>query len=165
MSMALPPPYQPEGPALSPALPALTSPGAQWLAETMAPPSIITAAWADSPSHLAEVPLGVRFDVVRVAASIGLPAYDRLVRPTSALGPVLWCGPRSCVEFLVPAGSTEEWDPIRLVTIAGRGAALRCPAPGFSGRGRWWMTAPDGSGILTAPGVLRAHLAHAAARV
>ncbi|MFE7948200.1 hypothetical protein [Streptomyces sp. NPDC057426] len=132
--------------------------GAQWLASTMDPPSIILAEWSDSPDHLAEVPLGVLFDVLRVADAIGLPALEELYQQRVALGPVLHCQPRQTVELLVPVGAAEKWDALRGTVCAGQGGTLRCPAPGTVSRGRTWLQPPSGTGVLTDPEVLRAAL-------
>lgn len=141
-------------PALSPA-----TPGALWLASTFDPPSIALADWADTRDRLAELPLGKRFDVLRVAQSVGVPLLDQLVNdPAAALGPVLHCQPRQCLEFLIPAGAAETWDPMRYTVAAGRGLSLRCPAPGVTSRGRTWLYPPSGDGVLTDPGLLRARL-------
>lgn len=132
--------------------------GAQWLASAMDPPSIIFAEWCDSPDRLAEVPLGVLFDVLRVSDSIGLPALEELYEQGVAIGPVLHCQPRQTVEFLVPVGAADEWGPLRGTVCAGRGGALRCPAPGTVSRGRTWLQPPTGTGVLTDPWALRAAL-------
>ncbi|MFJ8650075.1 hypothetical protein ACIRNI_28690 [Streptomyces sp. NPDC093546] len=134
---------------------------ALWLASVMDPPSIILTAWADNPDHLAEVPLGVRFDVLRAIDSLGMRALDELANTPVSLGPVLYCQPRQTVEFLVPAGAAEEWEDLRGTVCVGRGGALLCPAPGATGRGRTWLYPPHGDGVLTDPGLLRDHLRRA----
>jgi hypothetical protein len=131
-----------------------------WLASVMDPPSIILTAWADAHG-LAEVPLGVRFDVLRAIDTIGMRALDEVVNSPVALGPVLYCQPRQAIEFLVPAGTAEEWEDLRGTVCAGRGGALLCPAPGVTRRGRTWLHPPTGDGVLTDPGVLRDHLRRA----
>ncbi|MEU7280959.1 hypothetical protein AB0A69_19560 [Streptomyces sp. NPDC045431] len=143
-----------------PAPPSHTS-GAMWLASVMDPPSIVLTAWADSAYSFAEVPLGVRFDVVRATACLGVRALDALANASVSLGPVLYCRPRQAVEFLVPAGTAETWEPLRRTVCAGRGGALLCPAPGVTRRGRTWLYPPNGDGVLTDPGLLRDHLRRA----
>ncbi|MEU9983607.1 hypothetical protein [Streptomyces sp. NPDC050856] len=134
-------------------------PGASWLASVMDPPSIIHAEWADTPDHLAEIPLGIHFDVLRVVDRLGLPVLDQLANSsTVTLGPVLHCQPRQSLEFLVPAGTAEMWEPLHLTVCAGRGATLRCPVPGVTSRGRTWLYPPSGDGLLTDPGLLRGRL-------
>ncbi|MFF8290411.1 hypothetical protein ACF068_14450 [Streptomyces sp. NPDC016309] len=145
-------------PTLQPAMPSLESPGAQWLASVMNPPSAALADWADSPDHLAEIPLGLRFDVLRVSEGLAVPVLDDLANSDVTLGPVLHCQRRRCLEFLVPVGTAASWAPLRGTVCAGRGGALCCPAPGATSRGRTWLYPPLGTGVLTDPGLLRARL-------
>ncbi|MEU9984091.1 hypothetical protein [Streptomyces sp. NPDC050856] len=134
-------------------------PGAAWLASVTDLPSIIHAEWADTADRLAEIPLGVRFDVLRVVDRLGLPVLDQLANAaTVTLGPVLHCQPRQTVEFLVPAGTAAVWRPLPYTVCAGRGATLRCPIPGETSRGRTWLYPPAGDGALTDPGLLRQRL-------
>ncbi|MEU7281758.1 hypothetical protein AB0A69_23725 [Streptomyces sp. NPDC045431] len=148
----------------APAPPGPVGAGAMWLASVMDPPSIILTAWADSAYALAEVPLGVRFDVVRATACLGVRALDALANAAVSLGPVLYCRPRQAVEFLVPVGTAATWEPLRGTVCAGRGSALLCPAPGVTRRGRTWLYPPVGDGVLTDAELLRVHLLRAYAR-
>ncbi|MFJ8647090.1 hypothetical protein ACIRNI_13320 [Streptomyces sp. NPDC093546] len=146
------------------ATPSRPAPGAMWLASVMEPPSIILSEWVDRPDGLADVPLGVRFDVVRAVDSLGMRALEGLAKAPVPLGPVLFCQPRQTIEFLVPVGAAETWEPLRGTVCVGRGGALLCPAPGMTGRGRTWLYPPDGDGVLTDPHLLRENLLRAYAR-
>lgn len=123
----------------------------------MDPPSIVLADWSDG-DRLADIPLGTLFDVVRVSHLIGYTVLHELAGRAVSLGPVLHCQPRQCIEFLVPSGTAETWDPMRSVVCAGHGGTLRCPVPGATSRGRAWLLPPYGTGVLTDPGLLRTAL-------
>ncbi|MET8677945.1 hypothetical protein ABZW18_10210 [Streptomyces sp. NPDC004647] len=128
------------------------------------PSGLVLAQWAGADG-LAELPLGRPFDLVRVSHGLGRRVVaDLLAGGDATLGPVLWCGPRSRFEFLVPGGTAQNWLPLPGTRCVGKGSVLRCPmahsvaSPQVSGDNRTWVVPPDGSGQLTDPLVLWAHI-------
>lgn len=98
--------------------------------------------------RLAEVPIGPRWDVVRVTDGLGFAALTRLQEAGAPIGPVLETRPFAALEIVVPSGTATSWPtPLRFTTCVRRGL-LRCPAPdatiatGRGAGGRSWVIPP-----------------------
>ncbi|WP_051722764.1 hypothetical protein [Streptomyces albus] len=112
-----------------------------------APAGTVGDAWRTGAA--AEVPVGRTWDVLRVTATVGSDALNRLRCRNIALGPVLDVRPRGTVEFLVAPGLASYWPDLRCTVWADRGF-VRWPAPSLSwatGRrarcGRSWVVPPS----------------------
>ncbi|WP_051717812.1 hypothetical protein [Streptomyces megasporus] len=108
------------------------------------------AAWAGG--HLAEVPCGAVFDVVRLPADLAAPTVEQLRDDRIQVGPVL-LGPLGA-EFLVVPGTAHQ--PVGGTwSVARPGTLVLMPHPsitkGVRVGGRTWLV-PPGSNPLT-PGV------------
>ncbi len=124
------------------------------------------------------VPIGARWDVIRLSASLGFSALALLRADGHAFGPVLettyedhgsQCpkGPGR-VDIVVPAGTAEAWPVVDPTLCAAVDSGLwRCPSPsvGPSQRvhGRRWVTAPGGAVPYTDPTALAERVATAMA--
>ncbi|MET8830946.1 hypothetical protein ABZX40_29130 [Streptomyces sp. NPDC004610] len=115
----------------------------------------VLKAWANG--HLAEVPVGVGFDVLNVPAGLGREAVRRLHRDGHRVGPVLF-GPLGA-EFIIERGSAAGWSaPLSLVLRTG--ALVLLPPPGDETRtvgARSWLIPPchPGTGAPLHPELTR----------
>jgi hypothetical protein len=56
--------------------------------------------------------------------------------------------------WLVPVTAEAELAEIRQVAVQPAGSVLHCPPTGRQACGRFWLSRPDGSGLLTDPAAL-----------
>lgn len=101
------------------------------------------AAWEEG--RLAELPVGVGWDVVRLPTPEGWETVRQLHTPHARSGPVLHT--QFGVEFLVPPRSASDWDLPRVVLL-GEGDTLEVPHPGVVAprtfQARTWIVPPRG---------------------
>ncbi|MBD2829894.1 hypothetical protein ID875_21240 [Streptomyces globisporus] len=72
---------------------------ARWIIECGAPSEDLRRAWATG--QLAQIPIGDRWDVVRITTQLGYAALRRVRQAGVPLGPVLETPARGAVEVLV----------------------------------------------------------------
>lgn len=99
---------------------------ARWIIESGAQPEHLHRAWATG--QLAQIPIGDRWDVIRITAHVGYAALRRIRRAGTPLGPVLETPAREAVEVLVAPGTAAAWPNLGYTTAVGSGTLL-CPAP------------------------------------
>ncbi|WP_415949017.1 hypothetical protein [Streptomyces sp. KLOTTS4A1] len=125
----------------------------EWLAAAAADPAGLVRRWERDPLGVALLQVGRLWDMVLVAGAAGLSVLDRLAARGAATGPVLADTAGTRVGFLTPAGTAGApfGDRARVI---GSGAWLEVPHPEVAAGGSRWLVPPDGSGALTAPGLL-----------
>ncbi|MYV63572.1 hypothetical protein GTW37_34785 [Streptomyces sp. SID4931] len=120
---------------------------ARWIIESGAQTDHLHRAWATG--QLAQIPIGDRWDVIRITAHLGYAALRRIRQRGILLGPVLETPARGAVEVLVAPGTAAAWPDLRNTRAVGSGMFL-CPAPwvtttarGPAARGyRAWIIPP-----------------------
>ncbi|GAA2969686.1 hypothetical protein GCM10010519_01060 [Streptomyces lactacystinicus] len=115
---------------------------AAWLAhsETTADP------WAN-PTVPAEIDGTGRFEVVRLLEPVAVAAIARLLLAGAPVGPVLATTPRHCLELLCEPGTACG---LALYGVVHAAHSVRCPRPGRTARGRYWLSVPSAD-LLTRP--------------
>ncbi|MGY0021146.1 hypothetical protein [Streptomyces sp. cg35] len=134
--------------------------GEHWLASCHPTPDAAYTQW-EQPPHLAEIPLGRRFDALRLPQMLGLTLLWELARDRSRI-PVLeeHARPKPWIYVLAEPGTAEAWGTRRRqsgATILSAGDTLTVPSPladaitGVQRHHRYmWRTAPNGAGTLAA---------------
>ncbi len=116
--------------------------------------------WERSPTGVALLPAGRRWDVLIIPGRLGYPTLDVLQRLVGRPGPVLADFGDARMGFFVPPA------PRPLggygVRTAGRGTWIVVPYPGRTTGGVRWLVLPDGAGTLTDPVLLELALHEAA---
>lgn len=134
--------------------------GAQWLLKAVKDPAAnakVRRLW-DVEGRSALIPTGVHFDAIVLPQVLGCALLNHLEHP---MPPVLFVRPRYA--FLVPVGAAREWSEPS-TRVLGASAWVAAPKPGepltdtLSVHVPSWLVAPDGSGLLHDPTVLRAAL-------
>lgn len=143
-----------------------------WLASAAGKPHRFDAviAWDRQPNKLAQLPCGIRWDVVRTPDTIGLPALETLSGSREgSLGPVLHDRRSGQLYWLIPvmAEHRDEWLQLHPeIVLLGADSYLSCPAPDAEPAADWpaaWAYWPHQTGTLTDPAALLAALgAHVA---
>ncbi|WP_175541453.1 hypothetical protein [Streptomyces aidingensis] len=134
-----------------------------WLSAAAAEPRACRRAWERDPLGVVLLPAGRRWDVLVLPAGIGHATLEVLSGVAVPTGPVL-ADRDARVGFFVPPGTAGRWVGTG-VRPAGRGSWIVVPHPGRISGGVHWLVPPDGSGLLTDPGVLELAMHEAAARV
>ncbi|WP_372350800.1 hypothetical protein [Streptomyces sp. KL116D] len=124
--------------------------GERWLAACHTDPSAIRAQWATAP-HLASIPAGIRFDVLRLLQPLALNVLWEL-GDVADKTPVLeeHCPPRPVLYLLAEPGTAAAWPPDAHSTWLTTGHILTCPSPdadaiaGVQRHAFLWRTPPDG---------------------
>ncbi|MFB7470541.1 hypothetical protein [Kitasatospora sp. NPDC056184] len=131
--------------------------GGWWLAQASGDTARARLLW--SQGLLAEIPIGIHFDVVRLLSlPLGQAAVEDLRAAGRRPGPVLLDHVRRYSFWLV-AIERGEWGVPEAELLSCRAGRLpqAIPVPGTGvGRvgGREWLVEPDGTGLLTRPGDL-----------
>lgn len=130
----------------------------EWIKNSGARVSDALVAW--SKGELAEIPVGVQWDVVRMGRQRGWRTVTALRTAGVTLGPVLHS--ESHVEMLVPVGSVTHWDQDG-ATVLGKGAAIHVPHPAViaphTKNARSWIVAPEGSKLTDGNALYEAYAA------
>ncbi|MGV9456714.1 hypothetical protein [Streptomyces sp. NPDC003635] len=126
--------------------------GDAWLADCSAHPGLVQAAWDDE--LLAPIASGHGWLVAETQLVFGMPALSRI--RAQQRGPVLADPASDRTWWLVPRDAAEELADLRYTTVRPAGWLLHCPPTGQQVEGRFWLSRPDGSGLLTDPTVLAA---------
>ncbi|MFE9424283.1 hypothetical protein ACFYNO_15095 [Kitasatospora sp. NPDC006697] len=126
---------------------------AAWLAG-----SVATAdPWAD-PAQPAEIDGTGRFEVVRLLTPVAVAAVARLLLAGDPVGPVLATTPRHCLELLCEPGTA---DGLALYGAIHSASSVRCPRPGRTARGRYWLSVPPTDTLTRPADLVQAMLADA----
>ncbi|MET7520046.1 hypothetical protein ABZS88_43160 [Streptomyces sp. NPDC005480] len=141
--------------------------GTQWLTACHPDPALVYEQW-EKPPHLASVPAGVRFDVLRLFQPLALTVLWEL-GDLAQQAPVLeeHLQRRPAFYFLAEPGTAQNWQPDRHSVVLTTGDDLVLPSPsadGIAGVQRHaflWRTPPDGSGRLVDHETLATAYAHA----
>lgn len=133
----------------------------EWLAAAAPEPESCRWEWERSPLGVTLLPAGRLWDVLICPGGLGLAALEVLYRLTDRPGPVLADREDTRIGFFVPPGTTGHWLGTG-VRGAGLGSWIVVPHPARTVGGVRWLVPPDGSGVLTGPGLLETAL-HAAA--
>ncbi len=122
------------------------TPAVRWFVEAGAPLAPLYRAW--NAGAAADVPIGRRWEVVRVTSALGYDVLRRLRSMGAELGPVLDTPARAAVEFIVETGTAASWPPLTGTRAAATGV-IRCPPPHMtvpaavrSTGGRRWIVPP-----------------------
>ncbi|MBO1332784.1 hypothetical protein [Streptomyces sp. VRA16 Mangrove soil] len=143
----------------------LISPGAQWLAHCHSRPGHIQEQW--ELTLTARIPVGIRFDVLSMLQPLALTLLWELAAEAEGIPVLEEHAQRPAFHFLVRPGGMDGWPHSPDTTILTRGAMFTVPSPaddavvGAQQHGLLWRTAPDGTGRVADPDVLRAALARA----
>ncbi|WP_228989894.1 hypothetical protein [Streptomyces sp. DH8] len=130
-----------------------TKAAVEWLASAASDPGACRWEWERHPHGIALLPAGRRWDVLVLPGELGRPTLGVLARLLGRPGPVLTgCGD-SRTGFFVPPGTASHWVGTG-VRRCGRGAWIAVPHPGRVAGSVRWLIRPDGSGVLTDPGLL-----------
>ncbi|WP_026328022.1 hypothetical protein [Streptomyces sulphureus] len=135
-----------------------------WIGSAKGSVSDSLMAWANG--RLAELPVGLGWDVMRLPGPEGWETVRQVSVQQAALGPVLHtrCG----VEFFVPPRSASAGDLPRAVLL-GEGETVEVPPPDVVAprtfRARTWIVPPRCPGGLTEARTLYAAYAAAVAKV
>lgn len=140
-----------------------------WLAHTHDDPQVPHREWAERAVAL--LPLGRRFDVVRIPAAVvhaalGTENRDAISRTLGLLlgGPVVQDG-QMWTYALVPVGGVASW-PAHAGEYLSAGSWPAVPRPDQLGRpGPHWAVAPDTPGRLCDPAAVSQLVAVGAARL
>ncbi|WP_037572378.1 hypothetical protein [Phaeacidiphilus oryzae] len=137
-----------------------------WLAAAAPDPSACRREWERSPTGVATLPAGVRWDVLIVPGPLGRTTLDVLLdSPRTRPGPVLADHGGRRVGFFVPTGTAARWVG-KNTRCVGPGTWIVVPHPTRSlprSATPTWLVAPDGSGRLNDPATLELALHEAAA--
>ncbi|MGW1798998.1 hypothetical protein ACWCQN_24275 [Streptomyces sp. NPDC001984] len=133
-------------------LAALYESGDRWLADCSSYPDLVREAW--NVEALAPIASGRSWLTAESRLVTGMQALHRV--PEAQRGPVLADPLTDMAWWLVPLGAADELADVRQVTVLPSGAVLHCPPTGWQACGRFWLSRPDGSGLLTDPAVLAA---------
>jgi hypothetical protein len=139
--------------------------GATWLASCHPDPGEVQRQW-ERPPHLARLPAGRCFDALRLSQPLGLTVLWELGGLAEKV-PVLeqHIEPRPVFFILTQPCAAGGWPSRPDSTVLSAGEDLTVPSPradaltGVRHHSHLWRTAPDGSGHLADPGVLRSALA------
>ncbi|MEU5108459.1 hypothetical protein AB0H07_40425 [Streptomyces sp. NPDC021354] len=120
----------------------------QWIRDTGADVGRTLLAWEQG--HLAPLPVGKAWDVVRLQQPAGWAAIRMLRKMESPLGPVLYA--HLAVEVPVAVHTADNWD-IHGATVLGADETILVPharivAPRTQ-HGRSWIVAPNHQPVLT----------------
>jgi hypothetical protein len=130
----------------------------EWLKDTGA--SITEALMAWDRGELAELPVGAKWDVVRMERRRGWRTVTALRTAGATVGPVLHS--ESHVDVLVPAGSAADWDQDG-ATVLGDGEVLRAPHPAViaphTQHARSWIEPPNGANLTDGTALYEAYAA------
>lgn len=141
-----------------------TASAVEWLVSAAPDPGDCRAEWERNPLGVTLLPAGRVWDVLIVAARLGYPALDVLIRRTVTPGPVLADFADERIGFFVPPGTAGRWTGTG-VRGAGHGTWVVVPYPGRTSGGVRWLVPPDGSGGLVDPAALELALREAATRL
>lgn len=141
--------------------------GETWLASCHPQPGEAYAQW-EKPPHLARLPAGRGFDVLRLHQRLGLTVLWELGEHADTV-PVLeeHALPRPWVYILAQAKTADSWPLHPDAVMLTHGEELRVPSPradGITGVQQHtflWRTAPTGSGDLADAEQLRTAFARA----
>ncbi|MFJ6140123.1 hypothetical protein [Kitasatospora sp. NPDC092286] len=131
--------------------------GGWWLSQTTDDPDLTRQLWRQGP--LAEIPVGIRFNIIRMSSDLGRAAIEDMQSAGLPQGPVLLDHSNCRCDWLVTIRPTQVWGMrgTELLTGPGTGSgteALTVPMP-VPGVGRVdhleWLVEPDGTGLLTRP--------------
>ncbi|MPY34106.1 hypothetical protein FNH09_23510 [Streptomyces adustus] len=126
--------------------------GDAWLADCHAHPNLVREAW----SFQAAAPIRTGTSWLAAESSL-VPGMKALYRMREEhRGPVLADPPQDRMWWLVPLNAADELADVRQVCVQPAGSVLHCPPTGQQVWGRFWLSRPDGSGLLTDPTVLGA---------
>ncbi|GAA2294824.1 hypothetical protein OKJ48_19925 [Streptomyces kunmingensis] len=140
--------------------------GETWLASCHPDPEEAQRQW-ERPPHLARLPTGRRFDALRLSQPLGLTVLWELGGQAEKV-PVLeqHIEIRPVFYILTEPREAGSWPrQPDSATVLTAGAELTVPSPhadaltGVQRHSLLWRTAPDGSGHLADPDVLRTALA------
>ncbi|MYW70172.1 hypothetical protein GTY65_39885 [Streptomyces sp. SID8379] len=145
----------------------LVCPGAQWLAHCHPKPGRVHEQW-EQDTFTALIPVGIRFDVLRVSQPLGLTLLWELGQDAEKI-PVLedHTPPRPAFCFLTRTGHLTTWPPATDAIVLARGDELAVPSPaadaidGVQHHNLLWRTAPDGNGHVADPETLHSALVRA----
>ncbi|MFR9726522.1 hypothetical protein ACL02R_24655 [Streptomyces sp. MS19] len=135
-----------------------------WLASAAPEPAACRWEWERHPLGVALLPAGRLWDVLVVPEPLARPTLDVLTVLLDRPGPVLADRGDRRIGFFVPAGTAGRWLGTG-VRAAGNGSWIVVPHPGRPAAGVRWLVPPDGSGVLTDPGLLELAMHEAAAVV
>lgn len=130
-----------------------------WLAAAHPDPSSVRRLWLEDARAM--LPVGVRWDAIKVPASIlrqlagDDPGQVRsLLTETGAAGPTV-VDPGRSYYLLVPRGTAAAWR-VHGTECLGVACYLSTPAPSCTTPpGAHWLTPPDGTGVLCDPAAVR----------
>jgi hypothetical protein len=130
----------------------------EWLKDTGASVSDALMAW--DRGELAEVPVGAKWDVVRMERRRGWRTVTALRTAGATVGPVLHS--ESHVDVLVPTGSAAGWDQ-EGASVLGAGEVLQAPHPAViaphTQHARSWIEPPHGSTFTDGTALYEAYAA------
>ncbi|MFF3468992.1 hypothetical protein ACWCQN_46865 [Streptomyces sp. NPDC001984] len=126
--------------------------GDAWLADCSAHPDLVREAW--EMEALAPIASGPRWLAAEARLITAMQTLNRIREEQR--GPVLADPLVERTWWLVPADAAAELADVPQVAVQPAGWALHCPPTGWRACGRFWLSRPDGSGLLTHPAVLAA---------
>lgn len=130
------------------AYPQVPSAAEEWLASADESPDRVYLWWANA--GIALLNIGARWEVVKSDALGHRAAVDGTLR-----GPIMSDPVFGHIYFLVPIGTAGAWDVAGTECLS-TSCWLKVPAPNCtSPPGTHWIQAPDGSGDLVDPAMLR----------
>ncbi|WP_338702578.1 hypothetical protein V2W30_34835 [Streptomyces sp. Q6] len=145
----------------------LICPGAQWLAHCHSRPGHVQEQWEQT--LIAEIPVGIRFDVLSVPQPLGLTLLLELGEEAEGIPVLEEHVKRPVFHLLVHPGGMDDWPDAPDTAILTQGALFAVPSPaadaivGAQQHGLLWRTVPDGYGRLADPDTLLAALTRARA--
>ncbi|WP_254876230.1 hypothetical protein [Streptomyces sp. CAI-85] len=128
--------------------------GDQWLADCSPRPDLVRTVW--DVEALAPIACGPHWLAAETHLVTGMQMLNRIGEERR--GPVLADPSLDRAWWLVPPAAAEELADVRSVLVHRTGHVLHCPPTGWHACGRFWLSRPDGTGLLTDPTVLTAAL-------
>ncbi|MGW2939777.1 hypothetical protein ACWDA7_50900 [Streptomyces sp. NPDC001156] len=124
--------------------------GDAWLADCSAHPDLVREAW--TLESLAPIASGHCWLAAEARLVTAMQALNRI--RDEQRGPVLADPQVGKAWWLVPIPAEAALADVRQVAVQPASSVLHCPPTGRQACGRFWLSRPDGSGLLTDPAVL-----------